>query len=452
MKTLLRWPVLLALVGMLTIACEEDRSYVEKINDPELLRMCMGNLSDVIVYDIFSPPVASRIYAYPSIGAYEVMAQEDARFVSLAGQLNGFEGLPAPTNEDVLPKLAALQLFNILGDTLIFSKDKMIAFTDSFEKKVKEEYKVPNRVWDASMAYARQVAGDMVAWMKKDNYAQTRTFPQFTVTEAAGRWVPTPPDYMASIEPHWNKIRPFMIDSATQFIPVRPPAFDLDPGSKFYQDLMEVYEVGKNLDKERTEIAQFWDCNPFVMHHVGHVMYATKKITPGGHWVGITGQATRQAGSDFGETAEAYLWCTVSLADAFISCWDEKYRSELIRPETVINQHIDENWVPFLQTPPFPEYTSGHSVISRAAATALTHLYGDSFAYTDSVEVNWGLPPRSYSSFREASSEAALSRLYGGIHYRPAIDNGVVQGEKVGNYIVEHLKTRAISDGISGNP
>ena len=131
-----------------------------------------------------------------------------------------------------------------------------------------------------------------------------------------------------------------------------------------------------------------------------------------------------------------------ALADAFISCWDEKYRSELVRPETVINTYIDPEWTPTLQTPPFPEYTSGHSVISASAATALTSIFGETFPYTDSVEVEFGLPPRSFNSFMEASQEAAISRLYGGIHYMPACSIGVDQGKLVGNWVVGHIKTK----------
>ncbi len=453
MKFTFRWPLLIFLAGILSTGCEKDLSYVEKVKDPELLRRCMSNLSDIIVYDIFSPPVASRIYAYPSVAAFEVMSQADPRFVSLAGQLTDFPGLPPiETHPDAHPHLAALMTFNMIGDTLIFSKDKMGAFLTTFQDKITKEYKVPKSVWNASYAYAKEASVVMLAWMSKDNYAQTRTFPQFNVTEDVGRWVPTPPDYMPGIEPHWNKIRPFVIDSATQFIPLRPPVFSLDQESEFFKDVMEVYQIGKSPNEEQQAIAQFWDCNPFVMHHRGHVMYATKKITPGGHWVGITDQATRQAGSDFGETSEAFLWCTLALADAFISCWDEKYRSSVIRPETVINQHLDENWVPILQTPPFPEYTSGHSVISRAAAMSLTHLFGDEFQYVDSVEVKWGLPPRTFSSFLQASEEAAISRMYGGIHYRPAIEQGVAQGAKVGQYLQENLRTRAGEGRISKNP
>jgi hypothetical protein len=177
-------------------------------------------------------------------------------------------------------------------------------------------------------------------------------------------------------------------------------------------------------------------------------MFATKKITPGGHWIGITDLACKKAGADMMESTEAYTLVSIALADAFISCWDEKYRSNLVRPETVINVYIDEDWRPTLQTPPFPEHTSGHSVISRAAAITLTDIFGDPFPFTDTVEEEYGLPARSFGSFLEASEEAAVSRLYGGIHYRPAIDYGVEQGEKVGKFIVDKIETRESQIGM----
>jgi hypothetical protein len=171
-------------------------------------------------------------------------------------------------------------------------------------------------------------------------------------------------------------------------------------------------------------------------------MFATKKITPGGHWIGITSVATRQAKSSFEDTVNAYANVSISLFDAFISCWDEKWKTLIVRPETLINQYYDEEWLPLLQTPPFPEYTSGHSVISRAAAVTLTDLFGENFQFTDSTEIMYGLPERSYNSFLHASEEAAISRLYGGIHYMMAITEGVEQGQKVGDYIVNKIQTK----------
>jgi len=175
-------------------------------------------------------------------------------------------------------------------------------------------------------------------------------------------------------------------------------------------------------------------------------MHATKKITPGGHWIGIISIACRKAEADFVKSAHAYALTSIALNDAFISCWDEKYRSNLVRPETVINENIDPDWVPILQTPPFPEHTSGHSVISRAAAIALTSIFGDDFSYEDDVELQYGLPVRKFNSFIEASEEAAISRLYGGIHYMPSITYGVQQGEAVGKFVVENLSMVAYAD------
>jgi hypothetical protein len=200
--------------------------------------------------------------------------------------------------------------------------------------------------------------------------------------------------------------------------------------------------MGKNLTEEQRQIASFWDCNPFVMNVKGHVMFATKKISPGGHWMNITRDACKKTNANYIQASEAYVRVAIALMDGFISCWDEKYRSRVIRPETYINQYIDEDWAPLLQTPPFPEYTSGHSVISSAAAVTLTDLFGENFAFTDSTEIEFGLTARSFTSFTHACEEAAMSRMYGGIHYRPAVENGLVEGRALGNYIRQKIKTR----------
>jgi hypothetical protein len=205
---------------------------------------------------------------------------------------------------------------------------------------------------------------------------------------------------------------------------------------------MEVYTTVNNLTNEQRDIANFWDCNPFKMNITGHAMFATKKMSPGGHWLGIVGQVSRQTKKSHVQVAEAFAMTSMAIFDGFISCWDEKYRSVRIRPETVINNSIDKKWIPILQTPPFPEYTSGHSTISSAAATVLTELYGDKIAFNDSTEIPYGLPPRKFTSFKQAADEASISRLYGGIHFRPALDLGVVQGAKVAQHLMAKVKTK----------
>lgn len=430
---------LIFLCVVLTSLTACDSGVKEVKVEAQVYHATMDKLSDIIVHDIFSPPVASRIYAYPSIAMYEVLAQENADYKSLAGQLTELESIPQPETE-VSHELAALEAFIKIGTALIFSEADMDEYRAALYEELGEG--VNKKFFEASVAYGGQVADHILKWADGDMYKQTRTYPKFTVTDDEDRWQPTPPGYFEAIEPHWTQIRPFAIDSSAQFTPERPTEFDMNKNSQFYKEVMEVYEVGNNLTQEQKEIASFWDCNPYVMNVTGHVMAATKKITPGGHWIGIVKIACEKAQADPMKSAEAYALTSIALADGFISCWDEKFRSNLIRPETIINEYIDEEWLPLLQTPPFPEYTSGHSVISNAAAVALTSVFGEDFSFDDTTEEKYGLTVRSFDSFIDASEEAAISRLYGGIHYMPAIENGVTQGRKLGNYVVDKLELR----------
>ena len=428
-------------------SCSETNNinYKEQLSDPELFQAAMQNLTDIVVYDIFSPPVASRVYLYPSVAAYEIMAYFNSdNFNSLKDQVNELQDIPIPENPNIDPNLAAIFSFNQVGKALIFSEKKMEIFETNFNNKLKD-FGVPSRVINASKEYADKVSKSILDWASKDMYSQTRTFPKYSILEGDRFWKPTPPDYMDGIEPHWPKIRTMVLDSSNQFPPKDPIPFDLKKGSPFHKQLMEVYQVTNSLTEEQTNIAKFWDCNPYVSHHKGHAMFATKKITPGGHWIGITAVATRKAKSSFEDTINAYVNVSIALFDAFISCWDEKWETLVVRPETLINQYYDEEWLPLLQTPPFPEYTSGHSVISRAAALTLTDLFGENFDFVDTTEVSYGLPSRSYKSFINASEEAAISRLYGGIHYMMAITEGVAQGQNVGDFIVKNIQTKKMS-------
>lgn len=435
--------LLIGLLALLTVACQKP----EEIQvSPEGYHAAIDHLTEVMIHDIFSPPVASRVYVYPNIAAFEVMAQNNPRFISLAGQVSGLQPIPElKANQDIQQEVAALVAFYEVGQNLIFSEDKLAAYKDSlysvWEKTNPEQFK-------ASLAYGRAVASHIIDWMNKDNYRETRSMPKYSVfSDDPSRWQPTPPDYMDGIEPHWNKIRTMVLDSAAQFKPKRHAEFSLEKDSEFYRQLMEVYEVGNDItkrgdDSEEIEIARFWDCNPYVSTHRGHLMFATKKITPGAHWILISKIASRKAGADFAETVHAYAKTSIAVFEAFISSWDEKYRSVLVRPETLINKYLDENWKPILQTPPFPEYTSGHSVVSGSASTVLTEIFGENFSFADDTEIPYGLPIREFISFEQAADEAAISRMYGGIHYMDAIVFGLEQGKNVGKWVLQNIDMR----------
>ena len=408
--------------------------------DAAPLHRAVHALSSVIVYDIFSPPQASRVYAYTSIAAYEVMRQGDSRYRSLAGQLPGLQSIPTPpAAQDISLTLAGVHAFMAVGRALTFSQARM----DSLRGAMDAELSAPLSadVAERSIAYGDVVAKHILAWAGGDHYKESRGMPKYSVNADTGRWIPTPPAYTDAVEPNWRVIRPFTLDSASQFRPEPPHPFDLRPASPFYRELREVYETGRALSEEQRAIASFWDCNPYVMHVQGHTMFATKKITPGGHWMGIVGILTRKANFGTARTAETYARTAIALADGFISVWEEKYYSNFIRPETVINKYVDDSWAPLLQTPPFPEYTSGHSVITTAAASVLTQQFGENFAFADSSEVEFGMPVRSFPSINAAAAEAAISRLYGGIHFRRAIEQGQAEGRRVGQQVVQRLQT-----------
>ena len=426
---------------LVLFSCKEISAPIEITTDH--FHTSIDKVVEVMIHDIFSPPVASRVFVYPNIAAYEILAQNDSTYSSLKNQINHLGAIPSPNQPTKINyPLAALIAHIHLSKQLIFSEAKIEKHRDSLYNV----WETTNpREFRESKAYGLEVAAYITDWMNKDNYAQTRTMPKFSVdSNDEGRWQPTPPSYMDGLEPHWDKIRSFVLESADQFKPVPPPKFSMNKDSDFYKELVEVYEISKEITKkgdssEEIAIAQFWDCNPYVSVTRGHLMFAVKKITPGAHWIGITKIATKKEKADFNRTVFAYTKTSIAIADAFISCWDEKYRSNLVRPETLINTYFDDEWKPILQTPPFPEYTSGHSVVSGAASTVLTSIFGDNFSFADDTELPFGLPIRSYKSFKHAADEAAISRMYGGIHYRAAVEVGVGQGRKIGELVTEKL-------------
>lgn len=432
---------IIVMVCLLFISCKKDKSIVVS---PDEYHAAVENVTQIMIHDIFSPPVASRIFVYPNIAAYEIIAQNSKTYKSLANQLKGLGSVPKlDPKAGVNIEVAALIAHMDVSKQLVFSEELVEKFRDSLYQKWSE---TNDKEFQVSKEYGLSVAGYIKKWMDKDNYKQTRTMSKFSVyADQPGRWQPTPPSYMDGIEPHWGEIRTLVLDSASQFKPIPAFAFSLDKNSPFYKQVQEVYDISLKMKKmgdgcEEVKMAQFWDCNPYVSVNQGHMMFAKKKITPGAHWMGIVKIACKTSNANFEKMVYAYTETSIGMFEAFISCWDEKYRSNVIRPETVINQYIDENWKPALQTPPFPEYTSGHSVVSTVSSNILTSIFGDNFSFVDDSELQFGLPNRSFKSFNEASKEAAMSRFYGGIHYRAAIENGIVQGKEIGDFVVNKLK------------
>jgi hypothetical protein len=435
---------LLFLVGLILPAQAKNNPPAYKADAAAYVRT-LKKLTDVMVVDVTGPCAAARYYAYANLAAYEILYQQahPAQFVPFAGLLRDYPdlaGLPGSKGIDV--HFASLYAVLRMGEELLPSGYRLEEPRDQLIQEAVKTYRLSKETLRASRAYADSVVQRIAKYAAKDGYLKTTGYLRYTPLAEASAWQPTPPGYMEAYEPHWGTLRPFLLDSAAQFRPLAPVPFNAQKGTPFHALATEVYDLTRNLSKEQTLIAGFWDCNPFFLSQMGHVSFGTKKISPGGHWMGITGIACTQKKLPLAETVRWHTLVGITMADAFISCWDEKYRSNRIRPETFINEQIDRNWRPLLQTPPFPEHTSGHSVVSSSVALVLTTLAGEDFAYTDTVEVEFGLPARTFRSFRQAAQEAAISRLYGGIHYRDAVDNGLQQGEQIGAFVLQKLKVR----------
>ena len=410
-------------------------------DETESLRRAEAALTDIMVHDIFSPPVASRIYLYTNVAAYEVLVKGHPQdYVSLRGQVRNFPVIPEPEKKISFP-VAAVYAFLQVGKRFVFSDSVM---QDSIAAILGAVFQhSPDRaLYNASLEYGQKVATAILGWADADQYRETRKLPRYRISRTKGKWIPTPPAYMAAVEPYWNKIRPVTLDSVDQFRPPPAPVFSTDTGSFFYHQAYDVYQTVKQLTAEQRAIASFWDCNPFAVTMEGHLGFAVKKISPGGHWINIVTTISRQQHESIMVTSAAYTITAIAIFDAFISCWDEKYRSNVIRPETYIDSYIDEGWRPILQTPPFPEYISGHSIVSAVSATVLSRYLGDHCVFDDDTEVEFGLPVRHFDSFWQAANEAAISRFYGGIHYRAAIERGQVSGRQLGEWVLTKISLK----------
>lgn len=386
-------------------------------------------LTDIMVFDVTSPVASARYYAYTTLAAYEALSLTDTlNYPSILKTLNlPFHGFKA--NDNIEKNLLInLTLLNS-GVLLLPSGQRINPYIDS----LKSEYLINEdlKIWESCSFLAMKLSEHIKSIALQDGFRQLNNLKKYTPQKGEGFWQPTGPVFMPPVEPNWSTVKTFFIKDLSQYAPKPPTPFSLNQESEFYKQMKEVYLVVNRKNKKEQLIAEFWDCNPYAISQIGHVEFGLKKISPGGHWMGIAGIACNIARLNVEETAKTHAWIALTLHDAFVACWDEKYRSDRVRPETVIKKNLDPTWRPLLQTPPFPEYVSGHSVASTAAAQLLTHFFGNRFKFTDNTEIEFGLPIRKFKSFKSAADEACISRLYGGIHFRDAIDLGKWQGEKV---------------------
>ncbi len=403
-----------------------------------------NSMCDLMLHDVTNPPLAARFFAYTYIAGYEVIAENGHAEKSLYKIFNQYPKINKPDSiKNYDYKLSSLfAMLEVAGKMQpsgrLLDRNKQSLQQLCLSKGISDE------VINASTAYGSYVASEILKYAKADGYRKTSDYPRYTPKQEEGFWYPTPPGFFSAVEPYFNKVRPFMLDSASRFKPLPPTAFNKNKSTSFFGLMNDVYQTGNTLTAEQRRVASFWDCNPFAIQEGGHLQIGFKKISPGAHWMLITGNLCKTENISFEKSMFIHTIAAATLMDGFICCWDEKYRSNRIRPETAIRKYIDPGWEPLLQTPPFPEYLSGHSVISGASAEILSNFFGSNFSFTDSSEVRFGIPSRHFQSFRQAAMEAGISRFYGGIHFMDAVNEGLRQGRKVGDFVIGKLTDKEV--------
>jgi hypothetical protein len=380
----------------------------------------------------FSPPVASRALGYMGLTLYESVVPGMPGYQSLAGQLNQLSSLPWAQPDEPLhwPTVANASLATMTRMMFSNASPENKARIDTLERSLPLKYtqdfdpnSVTAEITNRSETFGKLMAMAIMTWARTDGgheaWGPIRRHQQnYVPPSGTGKWSATPPAFAAPLLPYWGKNRPFVMKTADDCPAPMPPAYSEEPGSAFYKDGMEVYQISRAATQEQRQFALYWADD------------AGKTPTPAGHWAYVANDLLRAKKADLGSAAEVFARLNMAMSDAFVAAWNTKYKLNVLRPVTYVQLVIDSNWTPSLiPTPPFPDYPSGHSVQSSAAAAVLGKEFGANTSFVDNTHNDRGWGPRTFKSFKEAADEAAASRVYAGIHYRFASDGGKPQGQ-----------------------
>ncbi|MFO0738120.1 MAG: vanadium-dependent haloperoxidase [Labilithrix sp.] len=408
-------------------------------------RQWMTNLSNSVKGDRIHPVVAARTYSYGAIAIYEALVNGMPGYRSLGGQVNGLGQMPTPDANKVYdwPTVLAQTMRRVSMETYVFPLRLFFEYTTNTEASLDElgpaqighrlVAGVTPQVSADSIAFGNQLADKLVAWINSDGYSVAR-FKGWVPPVGPDKWVPTgfsDTDKVANPEEPWfgQLVRPIVLTSPDECKPPPPPPFSTDPSSQWYIEAKEVYDTERNATDEGREIAAFWADVPGA------------SATPPGHWVALATKMVRSRNLNLAQAAYGYAQGIISVHDAAIAVWNEKYRSNTLRPETYIRRHIDPGWQATWPAPRFPAYTSGHSGFSGAASRTLKEAFGDG-PIVDDTKVRRGYAARTFANWDAAANEAADSRLYGGIHFRMDNVQGLNSGHCVADKVLERVHFR----------
>jgi membrane-associated phospholipid phosphatase len=435
--------ILAVALVLVVLSAWADKSQEPADDSPsDVASVWFDALYEVVKSEATAPPSASRIYGVSAVALYEAVVSGTLHNRSLVGQLNGLVSVPQPKKHGKYhwPTVANAALARTIRGIFPSLKPENLAAINALERSFAAQFQaeVKKKDYAHSVAYGQAVAKAILEWAATDGFSLSNNCP-YDPVPVPGAWEPTPPLFNPTrLQPCWGLIRPMVLTSGEECPPPGHPAFSTDPASDFYAAGLEVYHVGRRLNHVQKTIADYWADGPGATG------------TPPGHWIAIVSQIARNDDLSLAAAAEAAARLGIAVTDAFIACWNAKYLSNLQRPVTYIQDNdIDGTWLPYIVTPPFPTYTSGHSTQSGAAAAVLSDMFGIK-AFTDTLHADHDLVPtleaRSFSSFEAAAAEAAVSRLYGGIHFTFDNDDGLSAGQCIGQAINERVRFRNEDD------
>lgn len=393
----------------------------------------------------FSPPVASRALAYLGLTLYESVVAGMPKNISLGGQLNELVSLPAAQPDEVLHWPTVANAAMAAMSRMMFSnasaenKARIDQLEQNLPLKLEKDFDataLTPEITNRSETYGRLMAMAIMTWARTDGGHEAwgplrKSRPPYVPPSGPGKWTATSPGFARALLPWWGEVRPFVLKAGTECEAPPPPPYSEEASSAFYKEAMEVYQISNQASKEQRQYALYWADDPM------------KTPTPAGHWAFIATDVLKSGKANLALAAQTYAQLNMAMADAFIAGWRTKYSTNVLRPVTYVQLRIDSNWVPeLMHTPPFPEYPSGHSVQSSAAAVVLSELFGADTAFVDNTHNDRGWGPRTFKSFKAAAQEAAFSRLYAGIHYRAGVVGGQVQGRCVAEKVLALQFTR----------
>ncbi|MFO0469316.1 MAG: vanadium-dependent haloperoxidase [Bacteroidota bacterium] len=381
----------------------------------------------------FTPPVAARAFGYAGVALYESVVPGIPTHQSLGAKLKGLPKMPIPNlgQNYYWPACANAAMAYLARNLYANMPNAQLALVNQLEKQLVETFSsfADSETLNRSKVFGQSIGEAIYVWSLTDggHEGYNKNFPEnYAAPTGPGKWVPTAPSFQRALQPYWGSNREFVTGIISRSQTLTPLTYSTSKTSPFFSQALEVYTVTSNLNKDQEIIANYWSDDPGIGG------------TPPGHSINIATQILTKENASLALAAETYCKVSIAVADAFISCWKSKYEFNLLRPITYIRDVIDPNWTPILNTPPFPEYSSGHSVQSSATAQVLSDLFGYRYSFIDRThEMRKDIvgTPRLFASFFDYAEEAAISRLYGGIHFRDGIHFGLKQGRIIGEEV-----------------